>query len=68
MPARASLSVHRLCVAVMAALALPAFAQDVASTAPEDDAQTLDRVTVTGSRIKRAEIEDSLPITAFSRA
>ena len=68
MPARASLSVHRLCVAVMAVLALPAFAQDAASTTPDDDAQTLDRVTVTGSRIKRAEIEDSLPITAFSKA
>jgi iron complex outermembrane receptor protein len=29
--------------------------------------KTLDQVTVTGSRIKRAEIEESLPITSFSK-
>ena len=32
------------------------------------DAKTLDRVEVTGSRIKRAEIEGALPVTVISRA
>lgn len=31
------------------------------------EAQTLEAVTVTGSRIKRAEIEGALPITVISR-
>ena len=41
-----------------------AFAQD---TAPASDATTLDRVQVTGSRIRRAEVETSQPVFSVSR-
>lgn len=41
----------------------PVFAQ-----APEERAATLDTVEVTGSRIKRADIEGALPITVIDRA
>ena len=34
----------------------------------EDDAQQLDRIEVTGSRIKRAEVEGPSPITVITRA
>ncbi len=45
-----------------------AFAQDQ-NQDPEkkETAKTLDSVTVTGSRIKRAEIEGALPVTVISR-
>ncbi|HEY0503769.1 MAG TPA: TonB-dependent receptor [Lysobacter sp.] len=43
----------------MHGVAAPAFAQD--------EATTLDRIEVTGSRIKRADIEGALPITVISR-
>lgn len=42
-----------------------AFAQDTGS---EEATTTLDRIEVTGSRIKRAEIEGPSPITVISRA
>ena len=42
-----------------------AFAQEAAS--PDSEAKTLDRIEVTGSRIKRAEIEGALPVTVISR-
>ena len=42
-----------------------AIAQEATDT--EQEAKTLDRVEVTGSRIKRAEIEGALPITVISR-
>lgn len=47
-------------------LALPAVAlgQD---TAPETDPTTLDAVTVTGSRIKRAELEGRVPVQTLTR-
>ena len=41
-----------------------AFAQD----AQETQATTLDRIEVTGSRIKRADIEGSLPVVVLDRA
>ncbi|MCK7593541.1 TonB-dependent receptor plug domain-containing protein [Pseudomarimonas salicorniae] len=44
------------------ALAAPVVAQD-----SDDDAATLDRIEVTGSRIKRADIEGALPVTVISR-
>jgi len=44
-----------------AVLAAPAFAQD------EGAAETLDRIEVTGSRIKRVDIEGPTPITVISR-
>ncbi len=59
----------RLCAAVLAALlpaALPAFAQD-AATATTDKAKTLDRVTVTGSRIKQTNKVSSQPVAVITR-
>lgn len=43
--------------------AVPAFAQET-----EESAATLDTIEVTGSRIKRADIEGALPITVINRA
>src|SRR5690606_33974325 len=43
-----------------------AFAQDQEKD-KDETAKTLDAVTVTGSRIKRAEIEGALPVTVISR-
>src|SRR5687768_14633784 len=45
-----------------ALFALPALAQD-----DTDEASTLDRIEVTGSRIKRVDIEGPTPITVISR-
>ncbi|HEY4582608.1 MAG TPA: TonB-dependent receptor [Lysobacter sp.] len=63
----------RLTACVLAALVVPASSIALAQTAPAagDDAdQTskpqLDRVTVTGSRIKRAEVEGPSPVTVIS--
>jgi iron complex outermembrane receptor protein len=42
---------------------VPAFAQE-----QEDDATVIDTVEVTGSRIKRADIEGALPVTVIGRA
>ena len=44
-----------------------ALAQD-AAPAPAQEATTLDRVQVTGSRIKRTELETSQPVFSLSRA
>ncbi|MGY6518183.1 MAG: hypothetical protein ACXIUZ_05660, partial [Lysobacteraceae bacterium] len=33
----------------------------------QDEAATLDRIEVTGSRIKRADIEGALPVTVIDR-
>ncbi|MBB3277212.1 MULTISPECIES: TonB-dependent receptor [unclassified Pseudoxanthomonas] len=62
---------NHLCAALIAALVLPiaAVAQD-AATGQQAEAQqgpsTLDKVTVTGSRIKRAEIEGPTPVTVIT--
>ncbi|MDX1626252.1 MAG: TonB-dependent receptor, partial [Wenzhouxiangellaceae bacterium] len=48
-------------VAGLAATAAPALAQD------EEDAADLDRVSVTGSRIKRTDIEGAVPVTVIDR-
>src|SRR5690606_12106200 len=56
-----------LCIGIGFALGpMAAVAQD----APGEGGQatTLDRIEVTGSRIKRADIEGSLPITVIDRA
>ena len=53
-----------LCAALLAAIAAPVAAQDVAPSAP---ATTLDKVTVTGSRIKRTDVEEALPITIIQK-
>ena len=62
-------NVHRLAFALLAALSLPAMAQQSAAQAPAGGpgVKTLDRMTVTGSRIRRADIEDALPITSFTK-
>jgi len=52
-------------IAIACALpALPAVAQDAAPA----EAQTLDRIQVTGSRIRRADIEGAVPLTVIDRA
>jgi iron complex outermembrane recepter protein len=66
MSVRVKPSVHRLFVALLAATTLPAAAQDTA-TDGNDGGETLDRITVTGTRIKRAAAEESLPITSFTK-
>lgn len=59
----------RLSLALLAVLAMPAMAQQAADDAGNDSkVRTLDRLTVTGSRIQRAEMEQSLPITSVTRA
>lgn len=47
-------------------LSLPVVAS--AQTAPAGDATTLDRVQVTGTRIKRAEVEGQVPVQSVTRA
>jgi iron complex outermembrane recepter protein len=49
------------------ASAMPAFAQDAAPAPQEKEATTLDRIEVTGSRIKRTDIETSQPVFSLSR-
>ena len=70
MPVRTMPATHRLCAALLAALAvpaLPAMAQEAASKDAKPTVKTLDQVTVTGSRIKRVEIEQALPITSITK-
>jgi len=42
--------------------------QDQSSTTAASDTTTLDRIEVTGSRLKRSEIEGALPVTVIDRA
>ncbi|MDO5506447.1 MAG: TonB-dependent receptor [Pseudoxanthomonas suwonensis] len=58
---------RHLSAALLAVLATPAMAQQSASTNQEPQAQTLDRVAVTGSRIKRTEVEQALPVTTLQK-
>src|SRR5690606_40287730 len=44
-----------------------AFAQQAAAPEPEPGARTLDTVQVTGSRIRRAELETQVPVQVLSR-
>ena len=63
---------HRLSAALLTALIVPfagqVFAQQASTPAPESSSgtTTLDKVSVTGSRIKRAQIEGPSPITVIS--
>ncbi|MFS8138533.1 MAG: TonB-dependent receptor plug domain-containing protein, partial [Thermomonas sp.] len=61
---------QRLCLAVLAALAMPAMAQQANTddTTKAPGLKTLDRMTVTGSRIKRTDVEAALPITIIQKA
>ncbi len=62
----------RLSAALFAAMVMPtvgsAFAQETAAITPQSpqSTATLDKVTVTGSRIKKAEIEGPAPITVIT--
>jgi outer membrane receptor protein involved in Fe transport len=72
---RSALRLASLPVGIATALAAPhAFAQDTppADAAPaaapaEQDAQTLDRIEVTGSRIRRVDAEDASPVVTIDR-
>ena len=60
----------RLCAAVLTALlpvALPALAQDASSASGSSKAKNLDRVTVTGSRIKQSNKVTSQPVAIITR-
>src|SRR5690606_2265671 len=63
MRSQPDLRLNFLCAALLAALAAPAAAQDAASAAT-----TLDKVNVTGSRIKRVDVEAALPVTIVQKA
>ncbi len=61
-----------LTLALAAALALPTVAMAQNTSANQEDkkteeATTLDKVTIVGSRIKRAEVEGPAPITVITR-
>lgn len=51
-------------VGVIGLAASPVFAQD---TDTKSDAQTLDRIEVTGSRLKRADVEGATPVIVIDR-
>ncbi len=57
-----ALRVLSLCIGI--ALAAPAMAQ---TTTDEDDSTELDRITVTGSRLKRSDVEGPTPVLVFER-
>lgn len=68
MHARPMPKLRCLCVALAAAISLPALAQDAPAPATQaEGVRTLDRMTVTGSRIRRADVEQALPITSFTK-
>ena len=50
-------------VSLMSLVAAPAFAQDEAA----EGEKTMERIEVTGSRIKRADVEGALPVTVIDR-
>ncbi len=66
---------NHLCAALVAAMLLPAAGSLLAQEAQSDQASqseqgatTLDKVTVTGSRIKRAQLEGPAPVTVITAA
>ncbi|MGY0505476.1 TonB-dependent receptor plug domain-containing protein [Luteimonas sp. e5] len=65
-----SFKTHKLRDAIIVALAIGVAAPGVAlaQSTDQEEARSLDRVEVTGSRIKRAEVEGPNPITVISRA
>ncbi|RZA21029.1 MAG: TonB-dependent receptor [Lysobacteraceae bacterium] len=70
MPVHATPAIHRLCAALLVALAAPvaAQAQQAGATPATPTVKTLDQVTVTGSRIKRTDVEAALPVTIIQKA
>ncbi|HVI25225.1 MAG TPA: TonB-dependent receptor [Xanthomonadaceae bacterium] len=69
---RSALRIASLPAGIAAALASPlAAAQDAApevAQAPESQAATLDRIEVTGSRIRRVDAENASPVITIDRA
>ncbi|HYQ23578.1 TonB-dependent receptor domain-containing protein [Stenotrophomonas sp.] len=69
---RKALSRHPLSFALTTALlatsVVPAFAQEAGNEVGGKDAVNLDRVSVVGSRIKRADVEGPAPVTVITRA
>jgi iron complex outermembrane recepter protein len=59
---------HKLRDAVVLALVAGAAAGGASAQEASTNATTLDRVEVTGSRLKRADIEDANPVTVIDRA
>ena len=57
-----------LCAAVLVAMAVPAMAQDAGQPSQSSSATNLDKITVTGSRIKRTDVEAALPVTIIQKA
>lgn len=55
-----------ICVPALLALSLASHAQDAASE--EEEARELDTITVTGSRLKRVDIEGPSPVTVIDAA
>lgn len=70
MSSRTTLHMRRLSLALLAALTMPVMAQqaDSKDSSTDSKVKTLDRMTVTGSRIQRTDIEAALPITIIQRA
>lgn len=70
MPVKKLLKHSHLAAAIVLGLVAPGIAFAQASTPadqPATAAKTLDAVTVTGSRIKRTEVETALPVTVIQR-
>ncbi len=62
---------HHLSAALLLALGTPLAAQaqtQPAATSSSPEARTLDRVSVTGSRIQRTDVEAALPVTIIQKA
>ncbi|MET1024409.1 MAG: TonB-dependent receptor [Pseudoxanthomonas sp.] len=72
MPVQASIvpARSRLALALLASLCVPlsAAAQSTEPSATDTTTKQLDKVSVTGSRIKRTDIETALPITVIKKA
>lgn len=66
MRSRQNLRLNLLCAALLVAIAAPAAAQEADAPSPSPTT-TLDKVTVTGSRIKRTDVEEALPITIVKK-
>jgi len=62
-------AVHALSAALLAALLVPVsgFAQTTPNNSDDENAINIDRVSVVGSRIKRAQIEGPAPVTVITR-
>ena len=69
MPVRKFFKHSHLAAAIVLGLVAPgiALAQASEPAPPATTAKTLDAVTVTGSRIKRTEVETALPVTVIQR-